>query len=430
MRFSAIALIAAGGLLVGCSGDDEPEAASSPGVSASASGVASATAPPGAGTRTVSGLFTDPRPRPADATASVSPRPPSPFKPWDRESVALYDIEQGTEVNFGPGLVPSFSPDSKKLAFNSSPPGTVRVIDIATKQSEEFQTTGGLASFVAENYLYVPPVVGPNAVLDIRNGRTQAIDEITDPALKEKVESSGLGGPLPAGRYRFRDLTREKAACLDPTPGPDRCFVKANEHHVLEETSTGNVVLEFRALVAYQVGPDELVIATSPQCESADGTRKWCGDVVAELLADPPPRTRYAEGTTNIFSVDIASGRATFVATARYRPNTNTTSSHWPIIANKDRIVWSGGYCSDRRDNTRIFERASGRITELDASLWPNFTVSGDLGVGQFGPQAILDSDTLQWKIVLPENVVDVVQSPDGRYLTVGGVLGHGGVCP
>jgi len=425
MRFPALVAALAAALVLGCTGDDEsPAVSGTPGATPEATTAAVSTTTAGGATRGITGLFTEARPRQADDVFVMASRPPSPFRAWDRESVVLYDVEQGTEVNFGPGIMVSFSPDSKKLAFNSSPPGTVRVIDIATKQSREFPIVGGNARFVADNYLDVD-----GAVMDIRTGQTQAIDEITDPALKEMAEASRR--PPDPGRYRFRDQAKGRAACSDPTPGPDRCVVMANEQQVLEETSTGKVVLEFRALAAFQVGPDELVIATSPQCKSTDGSQKWCGDVVAGLLTDPPQtRTRYAEGTTNIFSVDIASGRATFVATAPFRPNTNTIYSHWPLIANKDYIVWSGGFCSGQKDNTRIFERASGRIRELNAALWVSFTPSGDLGVDPFGPRAILDIETLQWKIVLPENLVDVVESPDGRFLAVGGVLGHGGLCP
>jgi hypothetical protein len=37
--------------------------------------------------------------------------------------------------------------------------------------------------------------------------------------------------------------------------------------------------------------------------------------------------------------------------------------------------------------------------------------------------------DTLDWKTVLPDGVVEVGESSSGRYLYVGGVLGHGGLC-
>jgi hypothetical protein len=129
--------------------------------------------------------------------------------------------------------------------------------------------------------------------------------------------------------------------------------------------------------------------------------------------------------------VNIETGTAKFIATASFSATPfYGWLQNWPLIANERHIVWTGSFCSlESPAYTQIYDRATGQITELDASLWVGFTATGDLGVDPFGPRAILDIETLQWNIVLPESVTDVGESPDGRYLIVGGVLGHGGLC-
>jgi hypothetical protein len=438
-------------LLAGC-GDDEPLAmTATPQLSATRAPTeavgpeATAVAQPTQALRQVTGLFLEPRPSEPDRFVSVPPRPPSPFAPWDRESVVVYDVLAQTEVNFGPGLIPSISPNGTKLAINVVKQGAplgVRIVEISTKATVvEFEYTGGLASFIDDNYLYLPGGPGQPEAHDLSTGERTPLDEIIDPILKARLaaRASGSGGTLvDDGKYRLvREAWDEKQDLCRSDPDPDvpyeLCQAGAFEQWRLEDVSTGAAALAFRAYDAIPAGKREIVIATSPQCQAADGSLIWCAEMHRELRDMRPERRPYPEvnGTANIFIVDIESGKAEFVATASFSATTAYSwPQNWPLIANETHIVWTGSYCSQENPaNTQIYDRATGQVTELDASLWVGFTATGDLGVDPFGPRAILDIETLQWNIVLPESVTDVGESPDGRYLIVGGVLGHGGLC-
>jgi hypothetical protein len=386
-------------------------------------------------------LFTEPRPRQPDASLGVPARPASPFSAWDRESVVLYDLEQMTERSYGRGFLVSFSADGSLLAMNLQSPASgrnvVRVVTLATGETRDFDTEGGFAAFVDEHHLYMPGQ-GEVRVLDIRSGESMPLRQVTDPVLRVLLEQRAGSGVRLTADQRY-SMQREIAGPdglrqCQPKPAPEErlCRAEAFEHWKVTEVATGAVVLELRAYEVVPGAPGEILVATSPRCRSRDGSLKWCEEVLLELRQDDPPGSfqfEYAEGTVNIFSVDIASGRAEFIATASFRPNTQIWPANWPLIANERHIVWTGGFCAEKRDGTQIYDRRTRRITQLDQGFWVKFTPGGDLGVDEFGPRAILDIETFQWKFVLPELAIDVAQSPDGRYLAVAGVLGHGGLC-
>jgi WD40-like Beta Propeller Repeat len=450
MRFAVLLITFLGSTLVlACSGDDKtgartPEPEATRAATTTVEPAASATPGVGAAVRGITGLFTDPRPSQPDDYFTLPPRPLSPFKDWDGKSVVVYDIENMTGVNFGPGLGPSISPDGTRLAFNvleQAKPSRVRIIDLATRETiQEFESTGGLASFIDDNYLYVPSSGMPQ-VRDIRSGETTPLEKIGDPLLRARLEQRAYAtsSVVNDGQYRLarEGFDEEQDKCLtkpDPAMSQNLCEADRAEHWTLREVRTGSVVLQFQAYDAGPAGPGEIVLATSPQCDMPDGTTAWCPKVSEILRSDDPSDTHpYEEvrGSSNIFIVEIESGEAQFVATADFSAVTQYGwPQNWPLIADKDYVVWTGSYCSQESPaNTRIYDRATGKIAELDASLWVQFTPTGDLGVDPFGPDAILNIDTLDWKIVLPDNVGDVGESPDGRYLYVGGVLGHGGLC-
>jgi hypothetical protein len=84
-------------------------------------------------------------------------------------------------------------------------------------------------------------------------------------------------------------------------------------------------------------------------------------------------------------------------------------------------------YCGEPRGLTRIYDRATGQITELNASDWLTLS-DGRLGLGEQGATTIIDPATLEYVAVLPE-LSGVSWSPDLRYAAVGQALGRVGVC-
>jgi len=335
------------------------------------------------------------------------------------------------------------SPDETRLAYNLQPQvgaNMVRILDLQSGDlAHEFEWTGGLGGFSLDDYLWLAGSGNRERAYDLRAEEVLFVDEIDDAEVRGRLlERTEPGRLTDDGSYRLTRVAFEDDGGQGWCRGKDGenaeiCRAEAFEQWTLEDAASGNLVLAFRAYDAVPAGPGELVVATSPQCEAADGSIRWCPEVLVELRSDDPEGEfpfEEANGTTNIFIVDIATGAATFIATANFTPDTRVTPENWPLIANEEHVVWTESYCSlDAPGNTRVLDRQTGRVTELDASLWVTFTATGDLGVDPFGPKAILDIETFEWNAVLPEEVVDVGESSSGRYLYVGGVLGHGGLC-
>jgi hypothetical protein len=170
--------------LLAC-GDDEPLAITATPQPSATSAPTEAVAPqatavpqPTQAPREVTGLFLEPRPSEPDRFVSVPPRPPSPFAPWDRESVVVYDVEAMTERNFGRGILPSFSPDMTRLAINAvDRPGLtgVRIVDFESGEVvDELEWSGGLASFVTDRFLSLGSTLPPREqVYDLERSMTR-----------------------------------------------------------------------------------------------------------------------------------------------------------------------------------------------------------------------------------------------------------------
>ena len=161
------------------------------------------------------------------------------------------------------------------------------------------------------------------------------------------------------------------------------------------DPADGRVLLTFEAYMAKPAGPGEIVVATTPENES-----------------------------TNIFIVSLATGQATFIATSWY------TAPNWPLAANRDLVVWTEDYCGAPPGRTRVFDRRTDTLTELDRTDWVELTPGGLIGDSRhgFGARALIDPRTWSYVITLPDGT-DVVWSPDYRYASRGLILGHGRLC-
>jgi hypothetical protein len=130
---------------------------------------------------------------------------------------------------------------------------------------------------------------------------------------------------------------------------------------------------------------------------------------------------------SNIFEVDPQTGDATFIASF------STSMPNSPFAASERYIVWTENYCNinpshESDGRTRIYDRTTGILTELDAGLFvTDITPNGELADGTFGADALIDIESLTYTAKFPTN--DRVWSPDYRYAAVGQTVGHGGLC-
>ncbi|MBE0611447.1 MAG: hypothetical protein IH609_18850 [Dehalococcoidia bacterium] len=310
-------------------------------------------------------------------------KPASTFPAWDGKSTVIYDVQTGKTLDLGPGSQPaSFSPDGTKAAWAAGgdfAQGTeVFVIDLPAGQPRSLGP-GRTAQFLDNSSLVVFAVGGNDrTIIDVATGA------------KRPYANERLGPSL--GHFRW---TAPEGYRLDPSdvtsPGTVRTFSLYN-------AQTGDSVLTFEAMSVAAAGPDELAVAAPP-----------------------------VDGLSNIYIVEIATGKATFIATAK------PGRDNWPFSATADAVVWTDEFCSLDPGPVTLFDRKSGQLVRIaagggDGGRWMLLTRGGLLASGAFGADALIDSQTLEYVSVIP-NGPDISWSADYRYASHGPSGGHGGLC-
>jgi len=387
--------------LAGCGdgGDEPPDASGTASVAAAsavsgtvtpvASPSAVATGEPGGGDEPaveVTGLFMEPRPQP-DAVL-VPLQDAAVEHTWDGESTMLYDTAAGTATNLGPGTVGRFSPDGTRMVWvaldeASLGSGDVWLLDIASGE-RRMLGEGRLAQFVDDQRVGVTS-----------GNSTEIIDLATDE--RETVEGiPNSGDPLTEVTPDGYALRQEYASDY---PFPVSMWF-------LTDPGSNRLLLKFEAFRAVPAGHGTLAVATS---------LNFIGE---------PDATGHRNGTTNVFLVDIATGEATFTATAPW------ARLNWPLAANDSYVAWTGDFCADEPGLTTIFDRGSGNLRQLDASLWVQAITDEDVLVaGAFGPKELIDLEQKEYRFSL-EAAGDTTGTADYGYISAGRFGGHGGLCP
>lgn len=296
----------------------------------------------------------------------------------------LYDTGAGTETNLGPGSVGRFSPDGGKLVWIADPQppngsGQAMLLDIATG-SRRWLGTALSTFFVDDSQVYL-------AILDAGDdgAHCRELDLTTGEQTPRTCSPGGHGARTTPDGY----------ALYGGNGGP-----------LVLTDGAGQLLLRFDADRAMPAGPGALLIATTP---------------IEMGQRDAEGRFTLA---SNLFLVDIASGAATFIATANA---TTTEFMQLPLAANERYIAWTDNYCGG--GTTYLFDRQAGDMYDLGQTLWPReFTPDGLLAEGAFGVRTLIDVATPAYRVVLPGG--EPQWSPDWRYASIGRVGGHGGLCP
>ena len=329
----------------------------------------------------VTGLFTEARSTAPDEFRTLPEQPSSQFEPWDGTSTVLYDRVTGEELNLGQGNFGRFSRGGGWMGWSAGPPNDfeqkeARVIELSTLEQRSLGP-GSFIRFLSETEVVMQ--VGTTGQDDFA-----VVNLITNDRTFSDRQPA-LGQPDPDDGLAFINTT------LDQVNGV--------------ETSDGEVLLTFEVFRARFAGPEDIVVMTVPE-----------------------------DDNTNIFLVNIASGRATFIASSPI-----TRIANHPFAANEDYVIWTDDYCDfTSPGQTRVYDRRDGTITELDMRLWVSFTSDGLIASGTFGAKALIDPETFEYVFVLPDLVPgfegessasDVSWSPDDLYASRGFAGGHGGLC-
>jgi hypothetical protein len=230
-------------------------------------------------------------------------------------------------------------------------------------------------------------------MLDLKTHQSREVAHAETLSWLEDAEGDPLTQVFPDGSKLRR--TQMKSVTFPNSP------YNAQVYMFTLTSAQGTVLLEFEAIDARRAGEGELVVLTAP----------------------------LASGSTNLFIVNVNSGAAQFIATSRFQPPS------MPVGANGDYVVWTEAYCGAGQGKTRLFDRRSRSITEIDASLWVTMTPGGLIGEGEFGPSALIDPQTLRYTVIIPPTAgqagpaLNVTWSPLFTYASRGQTGGHGGYC-
>jgi hypothetical protein len=336
-------------------------------------------------------LFDEPREAVVTRTVALSDAADlTTFSAWDGESMMLFDAATGDELNLGPGRYGVFSEDSRHVAWiaatGDSLSGEGWVMNLQTRE----RTSLGMARtvrFMSDGRLAIGVGTGGAEALDLATGVRTPVDAAT-----------AFNPPFPRLTQEGYELRQSGARETNGAYG-SRWTVHG---------AGGSALLEFEALQATPAGPGWLAAATTPRTEGS-----------------PVPGER-ERGTVNIFLVQIATGRAEFVSTSVW------SYANWPLVANAQYVIWTEDFCGfPDAGHTRIYNRTSQEIIEVDETLWLEaLTDGGTLAVGAFGADALISLESLAYTVRLPDGIGDNAWSPDYRWASAGRSLGHGGLCP
>ncbi len=383
-------------LLLACITDDPDEPSSAGGtaeVAATATGTVATPAAtstpipgltPAVGT-TPANLLLDPSPR---ATPAVTQKQLGAFTPStlplpDTRDTVLYDVAANTATSLGPGTQGQFSPDGKWMVYSTlagNNPTEIYLVDLATKQKRALALGRD------------PRWWGQNRVVFFTGLQTRRVIDIT--TNQQADFPSGLEFPdfstvdIDGAKYRLKQLA------------PDPQALANRFRYVVEDIATTQTVLQFEATQAVPAGVNEVIVATPMQ-----------------------------GSTMNLFLVDVRTGASTYVSTARW------STTNFPLAATTDLVAWTEAYCDfTNPGKTRIYDRRTKTITDLDRTFWIRLTPDGKLAPGEFGAKSLIDLSTLRATFVLPgtefyDRGRDATWTPDYKFASTGFVGGHGGNC-
>ncbi len=326
----------------------------------------------------VSGLFDEPGARiEPSSTVTLPGRPDPSFPEFPPINTVLYDVQEGTATDLGPGTLGQFSPDGRYMAWVAD--GDIHLLETTAETTR----TIGQGSWVQG--LSNRTLISGNTAYDLETGASS---------------NAGSGPRLVNAQSSQGDLSLR---LVEGTAGFGDTYLFVVERE--EADATWTTLLEVRAHWARFAGEGELIVVTATQSDRHD-----------------PGSIPFAPGTRNLFTVDIGTGEATFVSTVSAFGTT-------PFSASERYIAWTEDYCAND-SVTVLLDRTTGQAARIDGGSWIEVTRTNLLADGWgFGAQALIDPETMEYLAVLPDSSIDVRWSADYRYASTGEYGGHGGHC-
>jgi|GEM_PF-2585298 len=320
---------------------------------------------------TVTGLFDDPRPVPVAARELAPPGRefpqslPPPTFDWDGQSTMIYDRQTGTLTDLGPGEPGVFSPSAEWVVWVGPDRLTGSLHALNLRSGERKDL--GIGGYPSR-------FVDDQWVLVDAGGREGVLVDVLS-GEQEPVTDRPALFQGPADRLQIS------------SPREDQPWLKRVVNFA------GTRALEFEAHSVLQTGTDELLLATLPR-----------------------------DGLGNIFTVDFSTGSATYIAT------TPMTERGLAMSGNGTHIAWSDA-CADPGESW-VFDRGTEEFTYVPKGLLfspASRAPDGLLGTGFTGLERLIDPETMEYVFISPTGWPH--WSRDFRYVSVGWVGGHGGIC-
>jgi len=404
-----------GGFVLGCAGDEETTPTPTPTTTSTTAATttstpeptttstgepgtptATATADPEVEPRQVTGLDAPLGDLPEVEAQPLPEMPASSFSPWDGRSVMLYDVVEMAERNLGPGQFASFSPDGSRLAWVAGEPGlgeeafVLELPDGEPRSLGPARTTRWLSNDEVVVHPPQPPGQNRREIVDITTGERREDEEtVSEDAPRSEV----------IGSYRF-----------ERTPASEYPLWRY-AYRVTDLRSAAVPPLAFEATAAALTSGGRLFVLAPPPEPSGPP-------------ANMGPHMEW--GLANLFEVDVETGEVTLIAT------TVATAPNTPLAASSRYVAWADNFCGlpdAGLSRTLIHDLATERLVAFDRGAWVTLTERDELGIGEFGPRALLDLDTLEYSVVIDPNGFDIAWSSDYRYAARGFAGGHGGLC-
>ena len=296
----------------------------------------------------------------------------------------LYDIRNLTATDLGPGGPGSFSPDSTLFTWAAGDAGTYGPSDEVW-------------------------------VLELSTGRKWSLGQGSLPVFGDNSEVFMFKGPPTREQERMAfDVHTGQPKTTRGVPSPSAIL---NDSYNLQGGHIGppGPVSPSGVWVVYDAARRPLLKFDAPFFRPAG---------LGEVLVTTPP----VDGLTNIYIISIATGQATFIATAVH------SDLNWPIAASADYVIWTDGLC-EKPGNVKLYKRKTGTITEIRTTQFVDFTPNQLITFGAFGASALIDPETLEYVVAMPSFDPksywggSAHWSPDYAYASTGAVAGHGGPC-